>query len=169
MGKTTTILFAIIVVVLGIWAITSFHVELNPNPSPTVSASRITLSSSPSASTSGGPTRTMTPGKTDLITVSKPAVKAIVHSPLTVTGQARGTWYFEASFPVKIYNANGVLLGSTIAQAQGDWMTTNFVPFTATLSFSTPNTSTGYIVLEKDNPSGLPQNDDQLVVPVRFQ
>src|ERR1035437_3698542 len=59
-----------------------------------------------------------------------------VASPLQITGQAPGTWYFEASFPVKIYDANGQLLGNVPAQAQSDWMTENLVPFAATLTFS---------------------------------
>jgi spore germination protein GerM len=54
------------------------------------------------------------------------------------------------------------------AQAQGDWMTTNFVPFSSTLTFSTPTTPTGILVLQKDNPSGLPENDAEIRIPVRF-
>jgi hypothetical protein len=104
----------------------------------------------------------------DLIKVTTPQPNAKVASPLTVTGQARGNWYFEASFPVKLYDANGTLLAQKPAQAQGDWMTTNFVPFTVTLTFAKPATATGVLVLEKDNPSGLPQNDDKIEIPVTF-
>ncbi|MFH0779684.1 MAG: Gmad2 immunoglobulin-like domain-containing protein [Parcubacteria group bacterium] len=104
-----------------------------------------------------------------LIGVSSLKADDAVKSPLEIFGQARGNWYFEASFPVKIFDANGVLLGSTPAQAQGDWMTTNFVPFKATLKFPQPLTSTGKIIFEKDNPSGLPQNADKLEMPVRFE
>jgi hypothetical protein len=92
-----------------------------------------------------------------------------IKSPLQITGEAKGTWYFEASFPIKIYDANGVLLGSTPAQAQSDWMTENFVPFKVTLSFATSTTQTGTLVLEKDNPSGLLQNADRIEIPVRFK
>lgn len=102
------------------------------------------------------------------IFVSSLKANEAVKSPLEISGQARGNWYFEASFPVKIYDANGVLLGSALTQAQGDWMTTNLIPFKATLRFPRPSTSTGKIVFEKDNPSGLPQNADQIEIPVRF-
>lgn len=104
----------------------------------------------------------------DLISVSTPKPNEIMASPFTVLGQARGNWYFEASFPVKLIDANGKLLGTTTAQAQGDWMTQNFVPFVATLSFSTPATLTGTLILEKDNPSGLAENADELRLPVKF-
>jgi hypothetical protein len=104
----------------------------------------------------------------DLIRVTAPVANAEVDSPLTITGDARGTWYFEASFPVKLYDANGKLLASHYATAQGEWMTENFVPFTSTITFATPTTATGTLVLEKDNPSGLPEHDNSITIPVRF-
>ncbi len=104
----------------------------------------------------------------DIIKVSSPFADDVVVSPLVVTGEARGNWYFEASFPVRLYDANGKELAVTPAQAQGEWMTTEFVPFSATLTFETPVTATGTLVLEKDNPSGMPEFDDKISVPVRF-
>lgn len=102
------------------------------------------------------------------ILVDSPAPNAVVTSPLTVTGKARGTWYFEASFPVRLLDDEGNELAVTPAQAQGEWMTEDFVPFLVTLTFTT-NAKTGTIVLEKDNPSGLPENDASIAVPVKFQ
>lgn len=105
----------------------------------------------------------------ELIQVDSPRPNDKITSPLTVTGQARGTWFFEAQFPVKIVDANGAELGNGIATAQSDWMTEDFVPFaTATIEFSTPTTATGNLILKKDNPSGLPENDNQLIVPIKF-
>jgi hypothetical protein len=104
----------------------------------------------------------------DMIRVTSPRKDQLVSSPLTVTGEARGSWYFEASFPVKLLDANGTVLGTAAAQAQGDWMTNDFVPFKATLSFTAPKTATGTLVLEKDNPSGLPENAASVSVAVRF-
>lgn len=97
------------------------------------------------------------------------APNAQITSPITLTGRARGPWYFEASFPIELRDSNNTLLATAIAQAQGDWMTENWVPFTAPLSFpAQPAGSTGTLVLKKDNPSGEPQNDASLVVPVQF-
>lgn len=106
--------------------------------------------------------------RSNLIRVSAPISGAMVSSPLRIKGEARGYWYFEASFPVRIYDANNMLLGTAIAQAQGDWMTEDFVPFDDTLIFQRPTTETGTIVFEKDNPSGLPENEDMIRIPVRF-
>lgn len=90
-------------------------------------------------------------------------------NPVQLKGEARGNWFFEASFPVKMLDANGIEIGSGIAQANGDWMTENFVPFTASVVFAPQAAGThGTLVLQKDNPSGLPANDDSLSIPVTF-
>jgi len=104
----------------------------------------------------------------DLIKVSQPALDAKIASPLVVKGEARGTWFFEASFPIKLIDDRGALLAQGIAQAQSDWMTEEFVPFEARLEFSAPTVATGQLILSKDNPSGLPANDRQIVIPVNF-
>lgn len=102
------------------------------------------------------------------ITVFSPKKNESISSPVTIKGQARGNWYFEASFPVAIYDSNNLLLAEAPATAEGEWMTENFVPFSLTLSFPKPSTATGKIILKKDNPSGLPEYDDQIEVPIIF-
>ncbi len=106
--------------------------------------------------------------KTDMIEIDAPLPQALISSPLTITGKARGTWFFEASFPVKLVDANGHELSAVGAQAQGDWMTEDFVPFKAIIIFPKSTTPTGAIILEKDNPSGLPANAGEVRIPVRF-
>jgi hypothetical protein len=105
---------------------------------------------------------------TDPIQVSLPLPNTRVTSPLRVTGQARGSWYFEASFPVLLLDGQGDTLAAAPARAQGEWMTENPVPFEATLTFSPPPSGWGTLVLKKDNPSGDPARDDELRIPVRF-
>jgi hypothetical protein len=105
---------------------------------------------------------------TPLITVVSPLPNATVGSPLTVSGEARGYWYFEASFPISLLDATGAILATGIATAQGDWMTEEFVPFTATLTWASTTSATGTLKLMRDNPSGLPENDASLLIPVNF-
>ena len=105
----------------------------------------------------------------DLIRVASPKSNAIILSPLTIEGEARGSWFFEASFPVRLLDANSNEIAVQPAQAQEEWMTENFVPFTAILQFEAPATNTGTLVFEKDNPSGMSANADELRVPVRFR
>lgn len=105
----------------------------------------------------------------DIIILDSPAPRATVKSPLLIAGEARGTWFFEASFPVYLLDSSGNTLGQGVAQAQSDWMTENFVPFKATITFTVDPQivgDTGTLVLQKDNPSGLQENDDALKVPV---
>ncbi|MDD5144699.1 MAG: Gmad2 immunoglobulin-like domain-containing protein [Candidatus Pacebacteria bacterium] len=107
--------------------------------------------------------------KEDLIRVTNPKPNEIIKSPYSVRGEARGNWFFEASFPVRLVDSNGKILILTFAQAQGEWMTTDFVPFESSLSFEIPETEAGELILQKDNPSGLPEYDDEIVIPVRFR
>ena len=65
-----------------------------------------------------------------------------------------GNWYFEASFPVTLLDANGAVLARAPARAKGTWMTADYVGFTATLVFAAPATSEGELLLQNDNPSG---------------
>lgn len=106
--------------------------------------------------------------KTDLIQIATPRPNATITSPVTVTGKARGSWYFEGEFPVELRDADGKVLGTASARAQGEWMTQNFVNFTATLTYPTPAGSTGKLYLRKDNPSGNNATADQLIVPVQL-
>lgn len=107
--------------------------------------------------------------KLDRIRVAKPYAWERVSSPLLVEGNARGTWYFEASFPVELLDASGNSIAQVPAQAQGEWMTEDFVFFQTILEFPPqPPGSVGMLVLHKDNPSDLRQYDDEVRIPVRF-
>lgn len=107
--------------------------------------------------------------KIDLIVVNNPRPNQVIKSPITITGQARGYWFFEASFPIKLYDENNNLLAVAIAEAQKEWMTEDFVPFKAEMNFEIlKNSKKGVLIFEKDNPSGLPEHDDQLRMPIIF-
>lgn len=106
----------------------------------------------------------------DLIRVTSPLPESQVSSPLVITGKARGMWYFEADFPITLTNWDGLIIAEGYATAQGDWMTEEYVPFTATLEFvaDTSVSNRGTLILHKDNPSGLPERDDALEYTVYF-
>jgi hypothetical protein len=165
--KNSAAIVVIILSIIAIIALVAYSNKHHPSPAP----ANNTQSTNTNTNNSNTNTAANPPAVTDksgLIQVAPPKPNDVVSSPLTITGKARGPWYFEAQFPIKIKDANGTVLGTTTAHAIGDWMTTDFVPFTATLTFSPSSTATGSLVLQKDNPSGLPQNDDSLVVPIRF-
>lgn len=110
-------------------------------------------------------------GKTDLIRLDSPRPNQVIKSPLTIEGEARGNWFFEASFPVVLTDWDGRIIAEGIATAKSEWMTTEFVPFDAKLTFSVDKnaySNRGSLILRKDNPSGLPEHDDALEIPVLF-
>ena len=115
--------------------------------------------------------------------VTLPSKNSLISSPLKVMGTAPGTWYFEASFPIVLVNWDGLIIAQGYATAQTDWMTPEQVPFEGTIEFTDilpltkeiedPNSlqsfmKKGTLILQKDNPSGLPENDDALEIPVLF-
>lgn len=91
-----------------------------------------------------------------------------IGNPLVFSGQAKGNWFFEGSFPVKIEDSNGTIIAQKIATAQGEWMTTEFVNFTVSITYPVMQTGAGNIVLSKDNPSGLTGLDDWVKIPIVF-
>ena len=50
-----------------------------------------------------------------------------------------------------------------------EWMTEDFISFTANLEFDEPETATGILLLEKNNPSDIREQDAQIEIPVRFE
>ncbi|MFZ4500286.1 MAG: Gmad2 immunoglobulin-like domain-containing protein [Minisyncoccia bacterium] len=105
----------------------------------------------------------------DLIVIESPRANDTIKSSVTVTGQARGNWFFEGSFPVSITDTAGNLIAQKYAIAQGEWMTTDYVPFEGKISFTVPTGVTnGYIVFRKDNPSGEARFDDAVSLPIVF-
>ncbi|MFA6422116.1 MAG: Gmad2 immunoglobulin-like domain-containing protein, partial [Candidatus Buchananbacteria bacterium] len=108
------------------------------------------------------------PSKDDLIKVTNILPNQKINSPITIKGEARGNWYFEASFPIRIINERGQVIGSATGIAQEDWMSENYVPFTSIIEFSAGTSTSGTIILQKDNPSGLSQYDNELEIPIQF-
>ena len=113
-------------------------------------------------------------GIPDKIIIFSPKPNEEVSSPIEVSGRAMEIWFFEASFPVEIYDSNGKLLGTAPAQfipkSEDDtWMTENFIDFQGKIEFSQPATETGYMLFKKDNPSGLPEHDESFKMPVKFK
>jgi hypothetical protein len=102
----------------------------------------------------------------DKILIETPEPAAIVEQTLDVTGSARGNWFFEASFPIEVLDMSSNVLTTTIAQAQADWMTENFVPFLASISIPSDYTGPAIIVLRRNNVSGLPEYDASASFPV---
>lgn len=92
-----------------------------------------------------------------------------VSGVIKATGSLTGGYFFEANMVVKILDANKNVLKSTNGTATSDWMTGDSVSFTTTLDFAGIPAGQGYIRLHNDNPSGMPENDKYIDIPVVFQ
>lgn len=138
-----------------------------------VSAGNLVMESYPPQCAANGQTFTQDIGNelelTDLIQIESPRPNQTITSPPEITGSARGTWFFEATFPVKLLDSSGQMITQGYASTPGEWMTEDFIPFTSTLEFppQTPGTK-GTLILEKSNPSDLRQHDAALRLPVTF-
>ncbi len=105
----------------------------------------------------------------DLIQVDLPYPGAVTGKEFVVSGKARGTWYFEASFPVEVLDNNGNVLFQGPAQAQSEWMTENFVPFKVTVKVPESYIGPATLILHKDNPSGEASRDASISFPITIE
>ena len=99
-------------------------------------------------------------------TMSQPLAGAHVASPLLLVGEAPGTWFFEGSFPYQLVVPDGTVLAGGAVTAREDWMTEGTVSFEATVEFEVATETNAVLVLSKDNPSGLPENDASYETPL---
>lgn len=101
----------------------------------------------------------------DTIRVTSPKKNEEISGPIKISGEARGSWFFEASFPAKLL-VGGTVVTTSVVQAKSDWMTTNFVPFEAVMNFDVATRTPAELVLSADNPSGIAGNDKSVTVPI---
>ena len=161
LGWTVVIVLALVIAAMAIAVIGL------PAPAKAPVATTTAPSSSPATSpqqTSGTPQTAA-----GSIVVSSPQPNASVAQSFTVSGEAPNTWYFEAVFPVQVRDDNGDVIGRGEAQAQTDWTISGTVPFTANLTVDASYHGPATLILHNDNPSGLPENDDSIAVPIVIQ
>ena len=154
----TGIWWTIIIFLLAIIVVLLFFLITIPAPGPSATGNTPTTTVPTSTPTANRPLH-------DRVFVRTPLSGAAVGKTFVVTGEAPGNWYFEASFPVEIRDANNNRIAQTHADALSDWMTTEQVPFKVDITvtdYSGPAT----LVLMRDNPSGLPQYDDSVSIPI---
>ena len=127
-------------------------------------------SSAPIVATSSAPSSSAyVNASEDLIFATAPKPGATLTSTILLKGFARGSWYFEAVFPIVVINKDGMTIGQGQGRADGDWMTNAFVPFSTEIDLKAPYSGPAIIKLEKDNPSGDPSRDASLSIPVTLQ
>jgi hypothetical protein len=118
-----------------------------------------------------GKNYTQTVDELDLNTdpvVFSPDLSKPVTSPLVLSGEARGFWFFEKQFTVRLLDDKGKEIATSSARTRGEKMTVDFMPWNSTLTFKTPLAQNGELVFEKANPSGLASQTRTLRLPIIF-
>ena len=151
---------AVVAFAAGVW----YTREYRPSPVPEIPAT--TMQDTNPTTTPSVLKATYTNASTDTIVVTAPLPGAKVGHTFSVTGKARGGWYFEASFPLNVLASDDSLLKEMPVQADGNWMTADFVPFEGTVTLPATYHGAATLVLKKDNPSGLPENEASISIPI---
>lgn len=164
---STKVWWGIVLILFGIIAILTWILFATPAPAhaPTVDGNN----DSPTVPTEPSDGNLPPAPLHERVHVTSPQTNATVGHTVAITGEAPGNWYFEASFPIKIITPEGEPIGVGYATAQSDWMTTDQVPFTASIDITMSYSGPAFIALLRDNPSGLPENDDSLEIPIIVQ
>jgi hypothetical protein len=102
----------------------------------------------------------------DMIEIELPYPGAVVGKEFSVIGRARGSWFFEASFPIDLLDADGQILAQSYAMTAEEWMTTDFVSFRGEIKAPQDYIGPATLILMKDNPSGEPQFDASVSFPI---
>lgn len=98
----------------------------------------------------------------ELVTVTSPLPGETVTSPITIAWTAPGYRFFEATAPVVLTDRDGLIIAEGYVTATEEWMTEDIIPFEGVLTYTVdPNwaNSNGSLILQKSNPSGLPENN----------
>ena len=102
----------------------------------------------------------------ELIQVSFPFSGEKIGGEINVTGIAKGNWYFEGEFPIELLTPEGKKLTGVPALAEGEWMREGFVPFSAKLRYPVNEETEAKLVLHRNNPSDLREQDAKIEIPV---
>ncbi|PIR94510.1 hypothetical protein COT97_01020 [Candidatus Falkowbacteria bacterium CG10_big_fil_rev_8_21_14_0_10_39_11] len=171
------LLLIVIVCLAALIGVLSFILFANQANSPDVDSVvdgtqvEVVTPSSPTSIPATDPTSTpdepVVTVPSDLIIIDTPKFQDTVSNPIQFSGQARGSFYFEGDFPVRLQTPGGDVIATGVASAQGDWMTDDFVPFSGEIVFNHSDIvdSRMNLVFERNNPSGqaLTTNDRKAI------
>ena len=103
----------------------------------------------------------------EMVQVELPYPGAVTGKSFSVIGKAVGYWFFEGSFPIKVYDTKGKEIARSVALVQNgeEWMTTNLVSFKADIVVPESYIGPAVLTLQKDNPSGLQEHDASVSFP----
>ena len=156
--KTLVTILMIVIIVLGVSSIYWFA-----RPAPEKENSNLKPDEEPAVFLSGN-----REALKEEIIVANLADNNFISSPLEIKGQAKGSWFYEGEFAVRLVSEGGLVLGQGFAFAQTDWMTEGLVGFSAEIEFAPNEAQRGGLYFTKSNPAGLAEEEKELIIRVRF-
>ncbi len=102
------------------------------------------------------------------VSVNQPELGATISSPVTVTGQAPGGWFFEAVLPISVETVDGEVLAEEIFVTDQNWMTEEAVDFSLEIEFDSTDANLGFIKIIKNDVSEIPRNQHFFYWPIGF-
>ncbi len=154
--------FFILIIIIGVAGALAYYRSAKAPSGTDLPGVATTTDSTPSQATT-------TTKETPPVVLEYPSTGAKVSHSFTVKGKARGYWFFEASLPITVYDKDGSKLWQGPAQAKTDWMTTDYVQFEVAVTIPVSYHGDAVVMVAKDNPSGLPENDASIAVPVTVE
>lgn len=141
-------------------------------PSTKVSQPKTTTPTAPAAPTTPAPTSEPTPQITyqntseqDIFVVlPKPGQK--VTPSITVSGAARGDWFYRGVFWAEVVAPNGDVLVRNEIPSKGNANTTGMLQFSSFVLVTSNYRGPATVVLINDNPVGHPIPDRSVSIPV---
>lgn len=94
---------------------------------------------------------------------------SVIKTDQIVAGKIDNSWLFEGQFNIQIKDSSGRVIATTpvkIVEGQ-DWTVPGLKDFSVKITFKT-NSQSGTLVINSDNPSGLPENQKSYSIPVKF-
>jgi hypothetical protein len=155
------IVILFVIIVIGFW-----YLIASPAYAPSVVTAPIANSTSDIGSATSTPIATSSIPTASRVIISSPLPNATVAKTFTVSGSTPNNWYFEASFPIEVRDIKGKLITQSHAQAQSDWTVEGPVAFTASITIPNNYSGPANLMLMRDNPSGLPQNNAEMIIPI---
>lgn len=101
----------------------------------------------------------------DLLTFSI-VPNAKVHGILSYRGSIKGGYFFEGNIRIIILDADKNVLKESNGIAKSEWMTEGPVDFEGNIDFTGMSSTSGYFRIANDNPSGDPENDKFIDIPI---
>lgn len=103
------------------------------------------------------------------IRVTNIGFSSVLQNNYIVRGQAKPTWFYQTVALGHVVESSGREIGAFQIKASSNTKTDTFVPFMGLITFSTPQTPTGYVIFEKANPTNDPKKVSKLYIPIVFE